>query len=453
MGRSDGPVIRPFIVFGTLLFSLVLLRIPLLFPGRIAFAAALLPFCAAIWSLLSRRPYWRPSASVVFALGYVLLALVTVVRGVRSDVLAPSSATQQVIQVCLVSLLGALAFLREPRAYERERNLRALCWAPVVFVAVNVGLFGIGYAPAEAGPRAAEHEASTLGLLGLSTSRTEFPMNSGLVFPLAAVSLAICIVFAVRNERRSLALGGAALSLFAILAIDSRGSLIFGVLAAAIVLLAPRARERGFGWIAISLPVFPLVMTAALTNFANMPVSSRFSRGGFTEDISTGTGRTVVWDAATSFLGQPSVDNIFGHGLLGQKVTGVSLDYAYLFRGDPDPLAHTVHNGLLQTTLDTGWVGGACLIALAVLVLARLSRRTRESHFYLALLAGALALLLSGIVEAVPTPVLVDSFAWWLLVVFAATREWDCHRIQQPLPNAASLPNALGRYQTAQGDR
>lgn len=416
VARAD----KAFLVPGVLLFSLVLLRVPLLFPSRLSFAVSLLPFCGAILALLDRKSRWFMSPWALLVMGYVLLALVAAVRGSHNGAITANSALQQGAQIGLVAVLGLLAFLREPEAQRRASYLRALCWAPVAFLAVNVVLWTAGYVPI-GGPL--ESSPSTmLGAFGVSINRVTFPIAGGVNIPLAAVALSICLVFISRAEQRKLAICGALLSFFVILAIDSRGALIFGASGAALALAFPRARQRRHGLVGLALPVLPLIAVLALTNVANLPIATQLGREGATGSVASGTGRTAVWDAAASSLTEPRVDNIFGYGLLGQKTSGVSVEYAYLFAGEEDPLSHTVHNGVLQVAFDTGWVGAIGLVLLAAIMLGRLGRRAVTSTSYAALLAGSLALLLAGIVEAVPSPEIIDSFAWWLLVTLAAIR-------------------------------
>ena len=417
--------VQPFVVPGVLLFSLVLIQAPVLFGANAsiwAYGISLAPFCAAIVSLALMRARWWAATPLWLAIAYVMLLVAAAFRGGIAGAMSFNSAVLEAVQLTLLATVGMFAFLREPRESQRARYLRALCWAPVVFLATNLALYVAGVLPAGQYTADSRLPATMLGLIGVHVNRVQFPLASGLngIGPTAVVALVVCSVLAVRNEQRKRAVAGTLLSLCVVLLIDSRGALLFGLLALALVTLTPRARKRGFGWVAILLPVLPIVLILALTNLAETEVGSELDRGGV-ESLSTGTGRTVVWGAVIKVFRPPAVEHVFGYGQNGHITSGASLNYAYLFPNEPDALAHSAHNLLLQTLLDTGWIGLACLIALAVAVLNRLARLAADSY-YAALLAAALALLLLGIVQADPTPVHPDSFAFWILLLFAALR-------------------------------
>lgn len=416
---------RSYLVPGVLLFSLVLVRAPILFGGQpplAVYVVTLLPFCVAIASLSLWPARWTVDWAVLLAVGYLALVVIAGFRAGYFDVISESAALRQMAQFSLVALLGMFAFLREPRAEQRALHLRALCWAPAVFLAVNVGLYFLGILPVGEYTADAEQPATMLGLLGLESNRVLFPLANGVtgIGPIAAMALGLSATLALRGEQRKLALVAALLALYVILAIDSRGALLFGLLAFTLVAVAPRGRKHRLGWVAIALPALPVVLVLVLTGVAESDVGTELDRGGIA-NLNTATGRTVVWEEVIDVFDRPSADHLFGYGQSGQIVSGASVGYAYLVTDSPEPLAHTAHSVILQTLLDLGWVGLLCFLALAAMVLTRLGRRAGDPR-YAALLAATLSLLLLGIVQATPTTAHPDSFASWLLVVFAAVR-------------------------------
>lgn len=424
-GRPRAITMQPLVVSGVVLFSLVLIRAPVLLTNELplaAYALTLLPFCVAVALLALSSPSWHARPVVLLAVGYVALIVIAAVRGSYAGVLSQNTAYLEAAQFPLLVLLGTFAFLREPREVQRARYLRALCWAPVVFVAANVVLHVLGVVPSGELGADSGQPATMLGLFGVASDRVVFPMSGGLngVGPTAAAALVICATLVLRRTQVKLAIVGGMLSLYVILAIDSRGALLFGALALALVTIAPRARKRGLGWVAIMLPVLPVVLVLALTGLAETDAGARLDRGA-TEGLSTGTGRTVVWGQVASVLTKPRVEHLVGYGQNGQVTSGASLGYAYLFRYEPEPLARSAHSVVLQTVLDVGWLGLLCLIVLAKSVLSRLGRLAGDASCA-ALLSATLALFLIGIVQSDPTPAHPDSFAFWVLVMFAATR-------------------------------
>lgn len=418
------------------LFSIVLVRAPALAAESAAVISALslAPLVLAIASLFLRRGRWHAGAWLLLALGYVSLLMIAGARGGYVGTLTQNVVLKETAQILLLALLALLAFVRESDPQRRRRHLGALCWAPVVYVAVNIVLHRVGIVAPRSGYRCegCQLEATMLHALGVASIRIQFPLASGVnaFGPICAIALAVSATLALRGERRPIAVAGTIASLYAILAIDSRGALLFGLLATALVHFTPRARRRGLGWIAIALPVLPLLLVATIGALSSSAAVGGLSRTG-DSDITTGTGRTVVWKEVAEVLARPRVDNVFGYGARGQLTTGASVNYAYLFAGQLEPLAAHAHNMLLQTGLDLGWVGMTCLLLLATVMLPRYARRSADPY-YLALLGATLAVLLVGIVDVAGTPESPDSFAWWLMAIFPAMRARDGPRHDEP---------------------
>ena len=263
--------------------------------------------------------------------------------------------------------------------------------------------------------------ATMLGALGLPGSRMQFPLATGInaFGPICAVSLAISVTLAIRNEQRKLAIAGAVFSLYAILAIDSRGAMLFGVLAIAVVTLVPHARRRGLSWIAVALPLMLAIAVTTLGALSGPAQLDRETAGG--SSIDTGSSRLVVWREVSDTITQPRLETLVGWGRNGQLTSGASVGYAYLFRGQFEPLLASAHNALLQTLLDIGLVGALCVILLSAVMLRQFARGN-AGPLSVALLAGALAALLVGTVDASSTPFSIDSFCFWLLAATAAMR-------------------------------
>ena len=129
----------------------------------------------------------------------------------------------------------------------------------------------------------------------------------------------------------------------------------------------------------------------------------------------------MVWREVSDTITQPRLETLVGWGRNGQLTSGASVGYAYLFRGQFEPLLASAHNALLQTLLDIGLVGALCVILLSAVMLRQFARGN-AGPLSVALLAGALAALLVGTVDASSTPFSIDSFCFWLLAATAAMR-------------------------------
>lgn len=220
--------IQPLLVPGVLLFSIVLLRAPALADevSPMVLSLTLGPFVLAIASLLLQPGSWHANAWVLLAAAYVGLLVIASARGAFLNTLTQNGAIREITQILLLVTLSLLAFVRESRPRQRERYLRALGWAPVVYVAVNVALHAAGIVASQSGYRCegCQLEATMLQVLGYSNIRTQFPLSAGVnaFGPICAIALAVSATLAIRGEQRKLAVLATIVSLYAILAIDSR---------------------------------------------------------------------------------------------------------------------------------------------------------------------------------------------------------------------------------------
>lgn len=412
------------------MFSPVLLRAPLLLgDAPPAYALGIVPLAGAIVALWLRPARWRGSPAVVAVAAYLVLIAIAALRAAANGAATTNHAALEITQLGLLGLLASGAFLRDGNPYHRSRNLRALVWAPTVFVTTNVLLHLANIRP-PSDPGYTGLPATMLGIAGISRERVQFPLAGGLngIGPIAAVSLVACAVLFVRRYHRNRALAGMLLSLYVILLIDSRGALLFAAVTLVVIALTPRARKRRLGLVGLALPVLPFVLVVALTGLGDTSVGARLERDS-TGSLSSGTGRTVAWREVTNVMTRPTVESLIGYGEFGQFTSGASINYAYLFRGEDDPLYRTAHNLALQMALDTGWIGAAVLLAVAYSVVRRLGRLAERDTVYLALLGAAIVTLLVGVVQAAPTSSNPDAMGFWVLLVIAATRSQPGGRV------------------------
>lgn len=415
-------------VAGVLLFSIVIIQLPAAFgeePPAIVRVASLVPFAAALTALLLRRGDWRirPLHALLFGV-YLVLVTVAIVRAGLAEIYSPAFATLRVLEWLLVAGLGLSAFAREPREHARRRHLAALCWAPVVYVALNVALHVVGF-----GADRSDFgylPTALLGQLGISSNRALFPLSTGFnnFGAIAGIALTSSTLLAWRAQGRlrRAAMLGAGVSLYAVLLTDSRAAFIFSLTAIVFVILAPRVRARRLGRIALLLPLVPLLVVEVLATVANGRYSPEFSREG--ASLATGTVRVEVWEAVLSFLSDFRLEHFFGYGSYGQATSGVSLGYSTFFRGSDDLLTVSPHNMLLQSILDTGYIGLLIILSLCVVIVNRLAahRVGDPSPQSYALFGAAVCLLLIGLVEAVPAEGGSETFTFWLLALPAALR-------------------------------
>jgi len=435
---------RSSMVVAILLFSIVLVRLPAAFgdsPPPLVSILSLIPFFVALGALLLWKGTWRVRGLhlVLFA-GYVALLVVAILRAMAYGVAySTNSGTLALLTWVPLALLGAAAFIRERREAEVRRYVMALCWAPALYVAVNLLMFLGGFS--NAGRSAADGgqlSATVLASIGFEFNRVLFPLAVGIngFGAIAGVALATTAMLFIsgRGPQRVAAALGVFVSLVALLAVDSRGSLLFAIAAVLLVVLVPRARARGLAGLPLLLPLLPVLLLAVLGSLSDNTLVTQFAREG--TGISTATDRSIVWGAVADFLMHFRFEQLIGYGAFGQLPSGVSTSYFQVLTGFDQPLLASAHNVVLQTVLDVGWFGLIISLALFAAVIRQLG--LRHARFGRpedgAMLAGAVCLLLIGTVDPSPTHTLQDGFTFWLLLLAAALRVVPAPALAPPAP-------------------
>lgn len=301
-------------------------------------------------------------------------------------------------------------------AYEVSRHrdsvvdgvLKAFALGAGIFVIANLALHFLGIS----GSRTLLidlPEGSLARMFGLRVERTLMPLASGVnnfgtIAGLAiATSLSLFLSSKVSLGTRvvlSVLLAGCILALFLT---DSRGPLLFGVIAGASVPMAFRTRFGGLiRWVAFAAPVLPIALLAALALLARTDAARALSRQQ--GDLASATGRVIVWTfAAGRLVTQPSPTDVIGYGQYGPKGEGISAAWGPQFKGFmDDPTLISTHNLSLQLVYDMGYLGYAIVLLTIWWALGRLYLlyRLRGLSGAVSLAAGLLFILLAGTTEA-----------------------------------------------------
>jgi len=377
-------------------------------------AFAVLPFVSALYLIviLANRgsialPLLRTTP--VPLLMWSAILLVSLLRS-NNDNHAGASGTLLVgmwtgILVC--SALIAIEIHRRGSA-TLSATLWALSMAGGVLATINVLLQLAGVMSIER--MLVDHpEGRLAALLGIRLDRTLLPMarginNFGVIAGMGvAGSLGSLIGRHQSPLRRILAIPLLAGSLAALVYVDSRGPLIFGMLAGLGVPLLYRLRySRSTRLIAIFAPALPLLLLAVLSLAARSEVVRQLSRQQ--GDIASATGRAIIWGASAGRLAaQPSPTDLFGYGQYGAKGAGISVVWAQRFKDfEADPLLTSTHNLTLQLIYDTGYLGLVAVLACVWWAIAYLGRLYDEYGASGALPAAAVLVfvLLAGTTEA-----------------------------------------------------
>lgn len=403
--------------------SIVLLRLPTLYGGNAARVVVLLPLVfALVWMAPAAQVRGRSLTAILTGLFLTCLAI-ALARGTRDQVNSSAvSAAGDILNYSLVATLGYTLITSAPDRRQRERRLTAICLAPGIYCVANLALHFAGFSPVQAASVALGGQAELLSTVGISATRVQFPLsnsinNFGVV---AAAGFAAALLLAVRATGIRLRVTAGVVSLLSLYCLalsDTRGALITAILVT--VLVGARWVKRWY-LAAIAIPFMPLIVISGLSIVGASSASSSLSRSA--GDVSSGNGRLDIWRGAWETIRVPHVEWLIGYGAGGQITSGASLNYAYIFNGQPDPVGAHTHNLAIQTVLDTGYIGLALLVSVLVCALVQLARRfrSRESWPAAAALTIIVVITLSGATEVTPTYIARDALLVSLLVIGAA---------------------------------
>lgn len=405
-------------------FAVTLASVPNYFGGGLAITLpCLVPMLLCIAWALPRLclDFQLRSPAAVALLLYLALVALALLRGAGTFMDA-SRALALVAMFSTVALFAATLLASARTEKERTERLAAICLSPAVYVGASaIALQVLGQAALTTSSIAQGTKAEMLGFLGIESTRVLFPFALGVNFfgAVAAAGLVAAFVLWLRSalDWRIAALA-AAVSLYGILATDARGPLLIAVLVGGLFVVMPRL--RAFRGIPVVIVVAPVIVVTALGLLAHSDLLEFASREG--SDASTGTGRLYIWGAVGDTLTQPSWQHLIGFGAYGQIESGTSAQYAFLAIGTASPEALPTHSFVLQTILDTGYLGLAVVLAAVGLAARRLERDARENNrgASAAGLASLATIFLCGTTESMPSYLAPDALAVALLVMGAA---------------------------------
>jgi hypothetical protein len=390
--------------------------------------AVMVFFGAGIAALLMGQVHvGRLSLPVAVSLGAYMacFALALVRQGVRNDIF---TAQYSVVQVVTWSAFAVFAVLvvHGWRSGGRSRQLAIL--AAAVFVGVNVVLEGLGLRPEVEGVRGGTAPGQLLSLLGLQGGRLTFPLSTSptdfgvMAGAVGTTCLALALVRTTSRNVRVAAIVGVGLSVYGLLLTDSRGALIFAVIAVALALAQRHVRLRFTALIPLLIPFSATLILELADKLSSFDWATQFSRVG-TGSIATASDRASVWQPVLDYVDQAPSTLIAGFGAYGQVSSGLSAAYSRLFLRSStfaDPRTTSTHNLGLQTLLDGGYIWLAVVVLLFVFSIANLARSAPASATATAALSGLLFFVLAGFTEATPTFYHPDALAAWLLLTVVA---------------------------------
>jgi len=392
----------------------------------VATTSQLKALCVATFvagALMAGRPT-RAKVGKSLVLGtYVCLVVVSLARTNYASVffVSHNAVVREALFVVAAGWFAISALWGETADWERRRKAALL--APGVFVIANLALWAVGFhfgpTPLTTG---VPGNAEMLAHLGFNIERQAFPLTPGIngagVIAAIAGSMSVVLLRGGSSRFVHAAIVGASVTTIGL--VDARGSMLFAAITVGAISLTPRFLKRGLSGIPLLMPFLPLILLWLLSTFAGY--TSGLSRNG--GDAATATGRSIIWQSIYDYLKHLHAADIFGYGYYGQVASGVSHRYAFLFRFQPVPESASAHNLLLQTILDSGYVGAIVLVVLIVAAVLAASRRYAEtlSPSDLATVTGLVVLVLAGSTESLPAIYFPYSFILALLLLCVALR-------------------------------
>lgn len=302
------------------------------------------------------------------------------------------------------------AYLNADNDEERWLLLKAAPAGILLLVLANIAGFAVGFRSV---PVIGEERVNqTLSLLGITAGRVLFPLTVGTNAFGSVCALGVISSFLLWNRRsimaRLLALASAGACFLALVAVDSRAAML-AIFAAVLWLLVIR-RIAVFRYLPLLLvalgPFVPFLLAALFRAINEKGLLSGLVRAGSQgAKLGVGTGRQFIWTAAQQQIANAEPLQLIGYGAYGPAQSKFSASYAWIFN-ELGQTATSVHNTMLQTFFDTGYIGVVvwvwCLYALVSCSL-KLAKSKNDRGFLSIALATLGFLLLQMQTEVVVT--------------------------------------------------
>jgi len=424
--------------FWTLILSLLLLGFPSALGHRES-PVVRLAFFSPILIVISKNIFYLVWNSIhkihKIHFNRLLLVLFIIYAGVESvafirAVLSNSFSTSAIMGSWLIwfsfALFGLLAFSNVNNVNVLQRFREAIYYSLILYVSLNAILNILGYKTPQV-LYTSLFPSVMLKSIGIIANRVLFPTASGIntfgIIAGAAIVASSVLFFSSPNKiDRILGLLGIGLGVYGILLSDSRGAFLFALLTVLLSFPTFRIFTPFLRWLAVLIPLLPYTLIFAL-RFVPQSLSEILNRSSSSQGVESNlSGRFVIWDAVLDNFNNFRFTHLFGFGYRGQVVSGISREYSHLFVSYLDAEMAGAHNFLLQTLLDTGYIGALiaiCLITALLFVLGA-HLKNNQDHTVKILFFLLVYLVFAGVTETVLTPNHQELFAIFMLIWAAA---------------------------------
>jgi len=246
-------------------------------------------------------------------------------------------------------------------------GLYYMLWPMGAVIIINV--VGYFFGLREYGQVAEDQPPSLLAsLLGIDLGRSGFFLTghpNGFAIFLGGVIVMSTIMLLYgryRSHRRLFIRITLAVSIFALMILDSRGTAASAMVCILAAVFFKRTQWMGLAKVLVILmPLISLNVVYVLRNIGDTQTATALSRSD--GEMSTANGRTIFWKYCAEELSEFKVEHVLGWGQSGHVSSGVALKYAY-YLGYPT----YTHNFIYQTILDMGYLGLITILLMCFLI-------------------------------------------------------------------------------------
>lgn len=306
----------------------------------------------------------------------------------------------------ITSVFFLSVFLRRRNKHEIDHLREGICLSIIIYIVANVVLYFLG-AQQDFDFYFKQVTAVMARSLGIYINRVVFPTATGInsFGIIAGAGAVVSTIFLISQKKmflRLTGLFGLLSSIFVMILTDSRGALVYGLIAVLLSLFPYQMITRYLRWSGAVSPLFPFaVMTAlgiiptSITNTFSRPTANPLSN-------SIISGRLYIWDVVIDYFHTFDISHLTGLGYRGQAAVDISNRYSSLFKFAYAPEFAGAHNQIFQTLIETGYSGILLVLIAITITLYRLSREEHDTAGK-AMFFILVYFILAGITESVLT--------------------------------------------------
>lgn len=346
---------------------------------RLLIEIVLLPLFASVWQVS-----WLPPVLVT------LLAVSTTLRALRGGKIArPTIVMILWLAVCAsvwfrpVGANAALGLGLPTLVLAYTSRSLASPGRIVEALIVGVGLFAVFNVLALIAGVESPSQANRIFSYSGEASRSYAPLTRSLNEATSVVGV-IFVCLAIRGREKyvrtphKIAWSSVALAaLFLMYITGSRAPFLWILAILVAVIVWRKALYAWAPYVALLAMILPLYMLPIYVAINDPSVSrerlSFFAPGSDTEELTSLSGRTLIWEEALVVFQEGSVSSqLVGYGLHGHVTSGAAAEYGADAYWIDDVTGLSLHNAWLQVLVDSGAVGAVAFLGAIMVAIRRL---------------------------------------------------------------------------------